>query len=79
MTPPPTPTQGMASMDPRGLIGRINVEDHKTLLHMKYISFGPHGLREEDFLSFSHYKSLGANDPQGTANLDPGAWLAGFM
>ena len=28
----------------------------------KYISSGPHGFREEDFLIFSHYKSMGAND-----------------
>ena len=25
------------------------------------------------FLFFSHYKSMGANDPQGVANLGPGA------
>ena len=38
------------------------------------------------FLSFSHYKSMGANDPRGVASLGPrgliwttGAWLAGFM
>ena len=36
-----------------------------------YISSGPHGFREEDFLSFSNYKSMGANDPQDAANLDP--------
>ena len=40
-------------------------------LHTKYMSCGPHGFREEDFLRFSHYKSMGANDPQGMANLDP--------
>ena len=50
---------GVASWDPRGLIGRIYVGDHHTLLHTKYISSGPHGFRE-DFLSFSHYKSMGA-------------------
>ena len=61
----------MASLDPRGLIGRIFVGNHKTLVHTKYISWGPHGFREEDFLSFSHYKSMGANDPHGMANLDP--------
>ena len=55
---------------PQGLIGRIYVGDHKTLQHTKYISSGPHGFREE-FLSFSHYKSVGANDPQGMAILDP--------
>ena len=42
-----------------------------TLLHTKYISCEPYGLRVEDVLSFSHYKSLGANDPWGMANLDP--------
>ena len=26
------------------------------MLHTKYISCGSHGFREEDFLSFSHYK-----------------------
>ena len=36
----------------------------------KYISCGPHGFREEDFLGFSHFKPMGANDPRGTANLD---------
>ena len=29
------------------------------MLHAKYISCGPHGFRE-DFLSFSHYTSMGA-------------------
>ena len=63
-------TKGMASLDPRGLIGRIYVGDHKTLLHTKYISSGPHGFREEDFLSFSHYKSMGANGQFGPQGLD---------
>ena len=35
------------------------------------MSCGPHGFREEDFLRFSHYKSMGAKDPRGVANLDP--------
>ena len=59
---------GVTSLEPRGLIGRIYVGDHKTLL---YTSCGPHGFREEDFLSFSHYKSMGANEPQGVASLSP--------
>ena len=58
----------MANLDPRGLIGRDYVE-HYTLLHTKYISSGPHGFREEDFLSFAHYKSMtlgcGQFGPQG--------------
>ena len=59
----------MASLEPRGLIGRIYVGDHKTLLHTKYISCGPHGFRE-DFFSFSHYKSMGANCQFGPKGLD---------
>ena len=62
---------GVANLNPRGLIGRIYVGEHYTLLHTKYISSGPHGFREEDFLCFSHYKSMGANDPRSVANLDP--------
>ena len=47
----------------RGLIDRVYVEDHKSLLLTKYISCGPHGLRKD--LSFPHYKSIGAIDPWG--------------
>ena len=64
---------GMASLVPRGLIGRIYVGDYYTLLHTKYISCGPHVFRE-DFLSFfffSHYNFMGANNPSGMASLDP--------
>ena len=60
----------MASLDTKGLIGRIYVVDHYTLLNTKHISSGPLGFRE-DFLSFSHYKSMGINNPLGVANLDP--------
>ena len=63
--------QGVASLDPMGLIGRTYVVDQYTLLHTKYISSGPHGFREEDFLSFSNYKSMAANDLRGMASLDP--------
>ena len=34
-------------MDPRGTVGRINKEDHYTLLHTKYESSGPCGFGEE--------------------------------
>ena len=54
--------RGVASLNPRGLIERIYVEYHKILLPTKYICSVPHGFREEDFLSFPHYKSMGAND-----------------
>ena len=40
---------GVANLDPRGMVGRIYVGDHKTLLHIKSVSSGPHGFREEDF------------------------------
>ena len=62
---------GVASLEPRGLICRISAGDHLTLLHIKYISCGPHDYGEEDFLSFSHCNSMGANDPWGVASLDP--------
>ena len=32
-------------------------------VHTKYISCEPHGFREEDFLSFSYYKSMGVMTP----------------
>ena len=41
------------------------------MLYTKYLSCGPQGFREEDFLSFFLYKSLGANEPRGVASLDP--------
>ena len=39
----------VANLDPRGMIGRIYVDYHLTLLHTKYTSFRPCGFREEDF------------------------------
>ena len=36
-------------MDPRGTVGRINKEDHYTLLQTKYESSGPCGFGKEDF------------------------------
>ena len=41
-----------AIFDPRGMIGRIYKEDHYTLLHTKYESFGSCGFGEEDFFMF---------------------------
>ena len=41
--------RGVANLDPRSMIGRIYVGYHQLLLHIKYKSSGPHGLREEDF------------------------------
>ena len=44
--------RSVASLEPRGLVSRIYVGDHLTLLYTKYISCEPQGFREEDFLSF---------------------------
>ena len=60
-------------MNPRGTVRRIYKEDHYTLLHTKFEfqSSGPCGFGEEVFLCFSHYMSMGANDPRGGAIFDP--------
>ena len=58
-------------MYPRGTVGRINIEDHYTLLHTKYESSGPCGFGEEDFFIFSHCMSMEADDPRGGAIFDP--------
>ena len=62
--------QGVSSLKPRSMVGRIYVGPHLMLLHTKYLSSGPYGFRE-DFLSFFHYKSMGANELRGKANFDP--------
>ena len=60
---------GVANLDPGGMVDRIYVGDHQTLLHTKsFVTSGPHAFREEDF---SLYKSMRANDPCGMASLDP--------
>ena len=43
----------------------MNSLDPRVLIGMIY------GFREEDVLSFSNYKSMGANAPRGMAGLDP--------
>ena len=60
-------TQAVADLNPRGMVGRINVEDHKTLLHTKSVSSQPHGFREEDFLRFFSYIVL-------YKNMNPWVW-----
>ena len=54
-------------MDPRGTVGRIHKEDHYTLIKTKYISFGPCGFGEEDFLKFFSVTPPGRSQyrPQG--------------
>ena len=56
---------------PKSTKGHYLVSFSFKLLHTKYLSSGPYGFRKEDFLSFSHFKSMGANKPRGMANLDP--------
>ena len=54
------------------MVGRINVEDHQTLLHTKSVSSGPHGFREEEFLMFFSYVALYKHmTPWGVASLEP--------
>ena len=55
---------GGAIFDPRGMIGRIYIEDHYTLLHTKYESSGPCGFGEEEFMFFPI-------TPPGRACIDP--------
>ena len=44
--------RGGAIFDPRGMIGRIYIEDHYTLLHTEYECFGPCGFGEDFFMFF---------------------------
>ena len=55
--------RGGAIFDPRGIIGRIHIEDHYTLLHTKYESFGPCGFGEDFFSLMTPGRGL--YGPQG--------------
>ena len=63
--------RGVANLDHRGMIGRIYVEYHLTLLHTKYTSFMPCGYREVDFKCFPIISLWQIMTPHGVANLDP--------
>ena len=41
--------QGIANLNPKGMVGRMYVGDHYTLLHTKSVSAGTHGYRDKDF------------------------------
>ena len=71
--------QGLASLDPRDLIGRIYVVDNYILLHTKYISSGPHGYREKLFKVFPIISLWQLMLPRVWPIRTLGAWLAGFM
>ena len=63
---------GVASLDPRGIVGRIYLGDHITLLHTKSVSSGSHGFREEDFRKFFRYTALCKHMTSwGVVSLDP--------
>ena len=66
---------GVASLEPWGLIGKIYVGDHYTLLHTQYLSGEPLGFREEVFPIIS----MGANDPWGVASLGPRGLIGRFF
>ena len=44
--------RGVANLDPRGMVGRIYVGDHLTLLQTKYLSSKPYGFREDFWIFF---------------------------
>ena len=68
--------RGVARLEPRGLVSRIYVGDHLTLLYTKYISCGPSRFQRKIFLKkIFHYKSMGDNDPRGVASLDPRGFI----
>ena len=49
--------EGLVNLEPRDMVGRIYLGDHKTLPYTKYISCGPDGYGIEDFLKFFQYIS----------------------
>ena len=60
----------MANLDPRGMIGRIYVEYHLTLLHTKYTSFRPSGFRDV-FPIISLWQIMTNNDAPGRGQFRP--------
>ena len=64
---------GVTNLDPKGMIGRIYVGNHKTLLQTKYISCRHHGFIEEDFLSFLIISLWDLMNPGARSILTPGA------
>ena len=67
--------RGMANLDPRGMIGKIYVEYHLTLLHIGLVV-----LEKKIFKCFSHYKPMANNDaPRAWPIWTPGSRLAGII
>ena len=67
----------MGNLDPRGMIGRIYVGYHLTLLHTKYPGFRASGFREEEFFMFSHYKPMVDNNAPRSGQSDPRGMVGG--
>ena len=75
-------------LNPRGIIGKIYVKDHITLLHTKYCtSFWFCSFKEDVFHMFFYYKMvqvgkepMADNDVPGAWPVrTPEAWLSGFI
>ena len=58
----------MANLDPMGMVGRIYKGDYCYTQNIKALRLM---VSEWRILCSSYYKSMGANDPRGVANLDP--------
>ena len=72
--------RGVTNLDPRGIIGRIYVEYHLTLLHTNMQALGLVVLEKKIFKYFSHYKPMADNDAPGAWPIwTPGSQLAGII
>ena len=63
--------RGVANLDPRGMIGRIYVEYHLTLLHTKYIVLGLVVLEKKFFKCFPIMSLWQIMTPPGHGQLGP--------
>ena len=72
---------GVANLDPRGMIGRIYVEYHLTLLYtLNKQALGLVVLEKKIFKCFSHYKPMADNDaPRAWPIWTSGSRLAGII
>ena len=72
--------RGVANLDSRGMIGRIYIEYHLTLLHTEYTRFRPCVYKKKICKCFSHYKPMADNDAPGAWPIwTPGSRLAGII
>ena len=64
---------GVTNLDPRGIIGRIYIEYHLTLLHTKYTCFRPGGLEKKIFKCFFIISLWQIMTPPGGGQFGPQA------